>query len=524
MPGSRLNDTERHLRDWWDNTNTQFKFPILTGISVKGTPGLRGITDFDLTFDYPLNVICGQNGSGKTTALALAALAFHAPDGHHSYQARNYNAKDLKSYYTFVDFFFKGMGDPDITGVEIAWRYRGDKIHEKKIRKQSRRWMKYETRPKRPVHYFGASRILPAIERNVLRGYFRAKGSKYRSLQLDDDFLKIFSRILTRDYANAAITKSKKYSLRRCEYGSTYTSFNMGAGEDTLIEMLYHLQEAPEGSLIVIEEAELGLHPEAQRKFAEELQGIAWKKKFQVITSSHSPDFIDSLPRISRILIQRTSSTTHNVVKHPTTRYAMGFLHGASQYELNIYCEDSFAEQIIKSARSPELRKRTRVIGVGGVEQVAKLCGAHVRADWSGNYSGVFDGDVDQNHAERHIRREIPHNSNGDDVNYYILPGDNLPPAKWVVKEILDDKDRLEDLRSELEEENIEIVRSYLQQLDVLEDHHGIGYELSKKLGIDQPEAENVLAKVACKKNAKLRSLSDKVHEIIDDISIGDRL
>lgn len=45
MPGSRLNDTERRLSEWWNTTNTQFKFPILTGISVKGTSGLRGIID-----------------------------------------------------------------------------------------------------------------------------------------------------------------------------------------------------------------------------------------------------------------------------------------------------------------------------------------------------------------------------------------------------------------------------------------------------------------------------------------------
>ena len=517
MPGSRLNDTERHLRDWWDGA-TKFEFSALTGISVKGTPGLRGITDLDLTFEYPLTVICGQNGSGKTTLLALAALAFHAPDGHHSYQARNYKTNNPKSYYTFVDFFFKGIRDPDITGVEIAWRYRGGRTLEKKIRKQSKKWMKYETRPKRPVHYFGASRILPAIERNVLRGHFRVKRSKHESRQLNADFLKIFSRILTRDYADAVVTKSEKHSLRSCGYGSTYTSFNMGAGEDTLIEMLYHLQEAPAGSLIVIEEAELGLHPAAQRKFAEELQEIAWKKKFQVIASSHSPDFIDNLPRISRIFVQRIGSTVHNIIQNPTTRYAMGFLHGDSQYELTAYCEDSFAEQILKKATSPELRKRTRVIGVGGVEQVAKLCGAHVRAKWEGNYLGVFDGDVAQNRAKSSIVKEMPPNCNGDDVNYYILPGDNLPPERWVVKEILCDEDRLEDLRSELGEENIEIAKSYLQRLKVLDDHHGIGYELSKNFGIDQLDAEKLLVRVACKNNVKLIPFSDKIHEIIDNM------
>ena len=134
--------------------------------------------------------------------------------------------------------------------------------------------MKYETRPKRPIHYFGASRVLPAIERNVLRGHFRLNRSQHKIVKLDDDFRNIFCEILGRNYSAANVTQAEKYSLRSCEYGSSYTSFNMGAGEDILLELLYYLQEAPIGSLIVIEEIELGLHPEAQRKFAKELLEI----------------------------------------------------------------------------------------------------------------------------------------------------------------------------------------------------------------------------------------------------------
>ncbi len=376
--------------------------------------------------------------------------------------------------------------------------------------------MKYETRPQRPVHYFGASRILPAIEKNVLRGHFRINRSQHNSVILNDNFRGIFSRILNRNYSDATVTRSEKYSLRSCEYGSTYTSFNMGAGEDTLMEMLYRLQEAPNGSLIVIEEIELGLHPEAQIKFAEELLKIAWDKKFQIIASSHSSEFIDHVPRISRILIQRTGNgTTHNIVKAPTTRYAMGFLQGDTQYELIIYSEDSFAERILKKTMSADLRRRVRVIGVGGKEQVAKQCGAHVKACWPGKYLGVFDGEVSQADIGGLIRKEFPSIGNIDSINYYSLPG-GLPPEKWVLREILDDSGRLEDLKSELEENNIETVREYLQRLNVLLNHHDIGYEFSKIMGLDQKEAEDILIKITCKNNSKLSSFIDKVRMILD--------
>lgn len=514
MPGKRLNDTEKRLKDWWDSQSTQFPFPILKGISVKGTPGLRGITDIKITFNYPLTVICGQNGSGKTTLLCLSALAFHAPIGHHSYHARNYDAKKPNSYYTFVDFFFKGIKDPDITGVEINWDYKKDSKseHSKTIRKQTNKWMKSETRPKRPVHYFGASRVLPAIERNVLRGHFRVGGSQHKIVQLNEEFRKVFCQILGRNYSEATVIESDKYSVRSCTQGSTYTSFNMGAGEDVLLELLYYLQVSPKGSLIVIEEIELGLHPEAQKKFAQELIKIIGKKQLQVIVSSHSSAFIDSVPREARILIQRASFNTHNVVKSPTTRYAMSFLDGVIRSELIIYCEDSFAEKIINSVLDAELRKRVDVVGVGDINQVARQCGAHIRAKWPGKYLGVFDGDVGEEEMDKKMKNEV---SEINLTNCFLLPDNLLPPEKWVIKEIINDADRLESMRFRLRESSIYNVKNYLDTMDILPDHHDICYELAKHTGLHEKEIESILIDVACVQNEKLNPLREKIDEIL---------
>lgn len=521
MPGFRLNDTEKHLRDWWNSSNS-FVSPVLKGISIRGSPGLRGICEMDITFDYPLTVICGQNGSGKTTLLSLSALAFHAPDRHYSFQARNYNKRKIKSYYTFVDFFFKGIKDPDITGVEITWNYDGNGLSErgktKTIKKQTNKWMKYDTRPKRPVHYFGASRVLPAIERNVLRGHFKINRSQHRTIQLNDEFIDIFCGILGRNYSNATVTQSDKYSLGSCEYGSSYTSFNMGAGEDILLELLYYLQESPTGSLIIIEEIELGLHPEAQRKFAQNLLEIIWKKKFQVVVSSHSSTFIDSVPRIARILIQRTGFDSHNVVKTPTTRYAMGFLHGDTRSELKVYCEDSFAERIITTSLRAELRKRVDVVGVGDNNQVATQCAAHVKGNWPGKYLGVFDGDIEVSDMIRKMRNELPPSIEDDEMNYIFLPENPLPPEKWVVQEILADENRLNNLKYDFVEEDSSVVKSYLDRVSVLPNHHNIGYELSKFSGFNQTEVEGKIIRAACQNNEKLQPLTDKIKLLLDGI------
>jgi energy-coupling factor transporter ATP-binding protein EcfA2 len=304
MPGSRLNQTERDLLRWWNNGNN-FKYPLLKSISITGNPGLRGIQDLTVEFNYPLTVISGRNGCGKTTILALAALGFHSPESHCSLNA--YRKKKLGedyTYYTFKDFFFKGPTDPDITGVEIEWAYK--EAETIKIRKKSNKWMRYERRPIRPVHYLGLNRIVPAIEQSTLRHHFGSITSirRTKAKALNADFCRYLNDIMGRSYTGAEVLSSSNYSVRTFTSGnSASSSFNMGAGEDALIDLLYLLQESPPGALIVIEEIEVGFHPEALTRLAQTLQKIILDKKIQIIVSTHSGYFIDHVPREARILI-----------------------------------------------------------------------------------------------------------------------------------------------------------------------------------------------------------------------------
>jgi hypothetical protein len=252
MPGSRLNDTEHKLLKWWENSKT-FDYPILQSISVEGDPGLRGIQKLKIEFNYPITVVCGRNGCGKTTILALASLGFHSPQNHLPYSARRRPKKEENfTYYTFSDFFFKGPNDPDITGVKIKWIYKGiEKPKELEIQKQSTKWMRYERRPQRPVHYFGLSRCVPAIENSTLRSHFGNSPKKNKTNTLNEDFCQRLSDIMGRQYSNAEVMSSSRYSVRAYEDGTTSSSsFNMGAGEDILIDLLYLLQKSPKGSLI----------------------------------------------------------------------------------------------------------------------------------------------------------------------------------------------------------------------------------------------------------------------------------
>ena len=511
MPGVHLNDTERKLLNWWKSSN-DFPYPILKQIAIKGKTGLRGIRDLSIEFKYPLTVICGKNGVGKTTILALAALAYHSPKGHYPINAlRKPRRRENFTYYTFRDFFFKGPNDPDITGIEISWKYWDGK--EKKILrivKQSKKWMHYERRPKRPVHYLGMIRAIPAQEYKILRSRF-GSSKRIKKKDVDSTYLVLFKNVMSQSYTNATILSTKDVSIRSVNLGNDkYTSFNMGTGEDAALYILDVISRTPNGALIVIDEIEIGLHPEAQIRLAKVLQKIMLKKKLQIIVSTHSEYFIDAVPRIARVLIQK-GGPHHNPIHGPTTRLAIGAMKGSQEPELIIYCEDGVAENLIRQALDSAIRKRVKIVPVGSDSELINQAIAHIRAGFRELLIIVWDGDV--KNKKRDLKKWIGRIDNEIDltkINITFMPG-NQKPEDWILTQ-LDNEEVVKFLKSELQCNEEAEVRELIAQLKSLSNSKDIFFEFSKHSGLDINESKQILAKSVIRQSEKPLS------QIVEDI------
>ena len=246
MPGIRLSNTEKKAQKWWEKENSA---NFLSGISIEcpASLGLRGITSLELNFKSPVSVISGKNGSGKSTLLALSVLGFHGNGKDSPRQAKN------GTHYTFNDFFFKGPSDPTIKDVKIKWSYKGS-ANNLEIEKKSSKWMHYERRPKNHSEYIGISRCVPAFEQSVLRQHFSSSSTETKAKPLDKKWRDRLSTITGMSYKSAEEKTSKKYKIRECSTAQSYSSFNMGAGEDIAFEILSIIFSAPEHSIIAIEE------------------------------------------------------------------------------------------------------------------------------------------------------------------------------------------------------------------------------------------------------------------------------
>lgn len=75
-----------------------------------------------------------------------------------------------------------------------------------------------------------------------------------------------------------------------------YSEFNFGAGEASVIRTVAEIESASDGSLILVEEIENGLHPLAVRRLVEYLINAAMRKSVQVVFTTHSDYAIAPLP------------------------------------------------------------------------------------------------------------------------------------------------------------------------------------------------------------------------------------
>lgn len=515
MPGTRLNESERKLAHVWEGGHFG-PFPLLKTISVRAPTGrgLRGIRDLSVELGYPVTFFSGQNGCGKSTLLSLATLAFHGYPGHIPSGSRRRTGIGTKEfgYYTFQDFFHRGPGDPDVSGVQICWGFSSGA--EVSISKQSNKWMRYERRPARPVEFLGLSRAVPAIELPTLRHHF-GLATRPAIAPLTEEARKQLGRVLGREYPSAAVLNGSRHAIRRSGREGGYTSFNMGTGEDSLIGLLARLEAVPQGTLVVIEELEAGLHPAAQQRVAQALVEIAWSRKLQIIGSTHSHHVLDQLPRQARILVVR-EGVAHRIVKSPSTKFALSEMAESSECELLILCEDEFAAGLIHHMLPKSMRRRVLVKSCGAKSELALQAQSHLRLDERARCLVLWDGDVSDGEAQKYVecaRNRFPLENSEHRLSWSRLPGESCPET-WALK--IARTAGLSEVRAQFNLESDDEAEAALSHCG-LGDPHSLAHDLAQQVGLSEEVVATGLAVSVARAATEARELLvDTVQSVLD--------
>lgn len=382
---------------------------ISTILSIKRSGKIKNYIDFirfpfyrnleidtRINFEFPLTVFIGQNGSGKSSCLhALYGL----PKGTTPYEFWFDTSVDPIEYY-----------DDQRKRHSFWYSYKDEKGETKEVIKARIRRQNdpnyWET--SRPLDWAGMTvredgRRDPPLDKNVVYIDFRAELSAFdkyfyfgdtkgSSTRLKQEFIRKKSKQLQeiiagkRDFFHTRAGKvnkpvrtitneelkwisfilGKKYVAGQFLQHSFFRNFGYtvifntdfakyseafaGSGEVAVVSLVLKILEAPNYSLILLDEPEVSLHPGAQERLKVFLLDQIKMKKHQVILTSHSPSIVSGLPKESiKVFYQNPNTGRFLVKENLTSDEAFYHIEFPITSKKNIVVEDILASEILSA-------------------------------------------------------------------------------------------------------------------------------------------------------------------------------
>lgn len=392
----------------FDNPQNSFKHFTLE-LKVNR---FRHLSNVSLPFDHPVTVLAGTNKIGKTSLLLLLACShekFMRLDASKPEPTwREHAWKDVLTFtkheteandYTYSMRWRLANNSQSGEGKRLAssksWSGLGKKSNE------ARRNAKIKDRE---VRLIDLDRLLPA--RSFSASLLRKSGNAPLT-KMSDDLVKAFCYVLDLPYnSNFGISEVGGHVNKSCYLidspSHSYSSYGAASGEEALINLLRDILEAPDGSLILIDEIEAGFHPAVQRKLAKVICQIAWEQKKQFVMTSHSSTIIDAMPAKSRRFIEHHNGQ-YRTISGITPQAALSKMDSIGHPLVRLFCEDDLAEFLIKKVATEVSKEHKNFARL--FEIIRSGPANMVKADYERHkhffeqlrnkigYCAVFDGD-----------------------------------------------------------------------------------------------------------------------------------
>ena len=315
----------------------EFSQQKIEGMQIEVLKNLR-----DVYIDFSgseLTAIMGVNGCGKSTVLHALSCCYKPMQNDD-----RINYKFSKWFTPNTDALWSG------SKFTMIHSYRqGQRIYEhvqQNYTKQSDRWApRYAKRPQRYVAFLGIETCVPKIE-SEKRDTFIGYTTIHKEGPISETVKNKAGYIMNRDYSSYNVHRTLKSEYIGVEFrGVAYSALSMGAGEQRLFMILQEVFSAPKYSLLLIDEIDLLLHPDALKKLMIVMKERAMDKNLQIVFSTHSPVIADMEGTVNIRYLWQTDNRTFCLSEmKPDTTFR---LTGVQERPLEIYVEDDFAQAIV---------------------------------------------------------------------------------------------------------------------------------------------------------------------------------
>jgi predicted ATPase len=331
-------------RKFENNTFTNFG-NIIKKMVVNG---VRCHTNTIIEIRSPITAISGYNGTGKSTLLQLAAASY----------------KQDAVNYSISDFITRGPLDraPFKDDASVQFDFETQQASDGKLvspgtvtlayRQSETRWDGYERRPIRTVFFGGIGLFLPRSER---KDYVFSNPTKLKianTVTITDEIRDWAAKILTCGYESISSNELKFRTFRdkvlsAVSNGRCYSESNMGCGEGKIQFLLTTFESLPPKSLILLEEPETSLHPNAEYELGKYLMDLCIRKGHQILITTHSEMLLRSLPQASLVFLRRKNDGVVQPIAGITSGQASSLMADGFNRSLTILVEDLAAKHIL---------------------------------------------------------------------------------------------------------------------------------------------------------------------------------
>lgn len=201
-----------------------------------------------------------------------------------------------------------------------------------------------------------SAKLLKVVENDLESYVFGTIERVENNFIVSDEVKNTVSWMLDQPYEEIQIVSHKFYARKNLirplktilmkKAGLNYTEAFAGSGESRLIMLVNDIVNAPEKSLILIDEPEINLHPSAILKFKSFLLNQVLKKNHQIVLSTHSHYLVSNLPKEAIKLFQ---SKNGEIIVTDNVDYNDAFLTLGESIDnkAKIIVEDRLAQAIV---------------------------------------------------------------------------------------------------------------------------------------------------------------------------------